>query len=66
MGRTRVMKLSDEEYQLLLEAKKTVKEKGTTKLSEKAKATLTDDALGSYVHLGSQLIKEFYEEKEGG
>jgi len=61
MGRTRVIKLSDEEYQDLLEAKKTVKQQGNAKLSKKAKATLTDDALGSYVHLGSQLIKEFYE-----
>jgi len=64
MGRTRIVKVSEEEYQFLHEAKKIVKQQGIAKLSKKAQATLKDDALGSYIHLGSQLITEFYEKEE--
>ncbi|MFH1327781.1 MAG: hypothetical protein ABIH76_02865 [Candidatus Bathyarchaeota archaeon] len=62
MGREKLVKLSDEELEKLLEAKKLVKLYGISTFSKKAQATLKNNALGDYVYLGSQLIIEHIKE----
>lgn len=63
MGRTRTVKVSDEEYALLCKARDTLRKYGVNplKLSKEATATLKDYSLGSYIALGSQLIIELCE-----
>ena len=64
MGRQRLVKLSDEEYEALLEAQKKIKLYGISTFSKAAQATVKNGSLGSYVHLGSHLIIEHFEEGE--
>jgi hypothetical protein len=60
MGRTRLVKLSEEEYQLLQKAKRELARSGTGSLPEKVKqeanegnVSLADFALGAIVGLGA-------------
>ena len=59
MGRTRLVKLSEEEYQLLQEAKRELARRGTKSLPEGVKEkieqqySLADFALGAIVGLGA-------------
>ena len=60
MGRTRLVKLSEEEYQLLQKAKRELTRSGTKSLPEGVKReaeqsnfTLADFALGAIVGLGA-------------
>lgn len=60
MARKHLVKLNDEEIQALQKARAIVKRFGTDTLPESARKALKDDALGSYVHLGSLLIIKNY------
>jgi len=60
MGRTRLVKLSEEEYQLLQKAKRELARSGTKSLPEEVKkeveendVSLVDFALGAIVGLGA-------------
>jgi len=63
MRRKHLIKLNDEEYQTLTNAQKEVKQHGISSFSQVAQTTVKDDALGSYVHLGSQLIIEHLQKR---
>lgn len=64
MGRTHLVKLSDEEHEALLKAKKLVKQFGISGFSKEAQETVKNSDLGDYVHLGSLLIIEHFEGKK--
>jgi len=62
MGRTRLVKLSDEEYQLLQDAKKALIKNGTKGLPKPARKTIEEDnrladfALGAIVGVGAVVL----------
>lgn len=64
MGRKHVVKVSEEELAAVAKVKKLVREHGCLRFSEKAQATLKDDALGSYIRLAAQVVIESIEEKQ--
>ena len=57
------MKLGEEEYNRLLEAKKQIKQHGISTFSESAQKTIKNGALGCCIHLGSQLIIEHLQKR---
>jgi hypothetical protein len=61
MVRKHLVKLNDEEYDALLRAKEVIRQWGISTFSKVAQSTVKDNALGSYIHLGSQLIVEHLE-----
>lgn len=62
MGRTRVVKLSEEEYQLLQKAKKAIIQNGTNKLPPRIRKEideqnpLADFALGAIIGAGAVVL----------
>jgi len=57
------VRLSIEEYNKLKTAKNLVKQYGISTFSEAAQKTIKNSAIGCYIHLGSQLIIEHFQQR---